>query len=392
MTTHSKVGASSMHRWSVCPGSVKLSEGIANVSSSYAEEGTKAHELAAAILSKGELPFDADPEMLEAVMVYVNAVTELWGPKDTKLVEQGFHLKDIHEGAFGTADCVLYKPELKRLYVFDYKHGQGIPVDVVGNQQLMYYGLGALLANPQFRVLDVELVIVQPRCSHPDGPVRSWRISAIDLLDFSVDLLEAIRRTEDPSAELVPGDHCRFCLAANKCPQLKETALSVAKREFSPLLSYDPKELSETLHKLPILEAFIKQVREFAYGEAQHGRTPPGWKFVEKRATRKWKLPEQEVAEEIRSRFKLPTHVIYDEPVLKSVAQVEKLVSKKHMVKLSDLISSESSGFTLAPESDARPEVRKDAAAEFTKVAVSEFTKVAVSEFTKVEVEENIFA
>ena len=47
---HSKIGASSMYRWSKCPGSVRLCEGIKSVSSVYADEGTRAHELAASLL------------------------------------------------------------------------------------------------------------------------------------------------------------------------------------------------------------------------------------------------------------------------------------------------------------------------------------------------------
>ena len=46
-TAHSKIGASSKDRWSQCPGSVRLSEGIPSISSAYAEEGTLAHSLAA---------------------------------------------------------------------------------------------------------------------------------------------------------------------------------------------------------------------------------------------------------------------------------------------------------------------------------------------------------
>ena len=39
-----------MYRWATCPGSVRLSKGIPNRSSKYAQEGTDAHEWAAKIL------------------------------------------------------------------------------------------------------------------------------------------------------------------------------------------------------------------------------------------------------------------------------------------------------------------------------------------------------
>jgi hypothetical protein len=76
MSGHSRIGASSMHRWATCPGSVRLSKDMPNISSSYAEEGTRAHELAELILTGKDVPGDVDPEMLEAVMVYVDAIRE----------------------------------------------------------------------------------------------------------------------------------------------------------------------------------------------------------------------------------------------------------------------------------------------------------------------------
>ena len=53
MTAHSRIGASSMHRWSACPGSVVLSEGIESRSSDDAKLGTAAHALAEACLNQG---------------------------------------------------------------------------------------------------------------------------------------------------------------------------------------------------------------------------------------------------------------------------------------------------------------------------------------------------
>ena len=74
---HSKIGASSMKRWQACPGSVKLSEGIESRSSVFAEEGTKAHELAEKWLNEGEHAVAGYPvDMVEHVSVYIDAVME----------------------------------------------------------------------------------------------------------------------------------------------------------------------------------------------------------------------------------------------------------------------------------------------------------------------------
>lgn len=46
MSKHALLSPSSAHRWCSCPGSVALTKDLPNVSSPYAEEGTRAHRLA----------------------------------------------------------------------------------------------------------------------------------------------------------------------------------------------------------------------------------------------------------------------------------------------------------------------------------------------------------
>lgn len=363
---HSTIGASSMHRWARCPGSVRLSEGIQSVSSSYAEEGTKAHALAAAALEYDRpLPNDLDDETRDAINLYIDTVRqdqrESEHEDDDILVEHRFDLASVHPGAFGTADCVVYHAEAQLLRVYDYKHGAGVPVEVAGNPQLRFYALGALLST-KLPAREVESVIVQPRCYHPDGPVRRERIGAMDLVEFAADLKQYAVATEDPSAPLVPGEWCRWCPAAAICPAKATQAVEAAKMEFAPSLSYDPEKLSSTLGLLPQIEAWVKSVREFAYAEAEAGRCPPGWKLVDKRPVRKW--VEEAVANTLQANLGLKTADIYTME-LKSPAQIEKLLPKKRWGELEPLIVKASSGHTLAPISDPRPEARSDAASDF---------------------------
>lgn len=388
MTTHSPIGASGMSRWSKCPGSVRESRGLESRSSKEALEGTAAHTLAERCLSEEVTPHSqigkeiavgngdsirlvqVTQDMADAVEVYVDFVAENV-PQAIRhspnfLVEHSFDLGALHQGLFGTADLVVFYPDEKKLMVVDYKHGVGVPVEVKDNPQLMYYALGALVTTG-FPAEEVEMVIVQPRCHHSEGPIRRRSIPALELLEFAADLIEYAKATEDPDAPLHAGSHCRWCPAAGKpCKELERIALETAQREFSPTLSYDPQHLADTLAKLPTLEAFIKTVREFAYGEAEHGRNPPGWKLVEKRATRKWRN-ESEAEDALAEAGLLPDE-IYEEPSLKSPAQVEKLLAKADRGLLNDLVVKESSGYTLAPDSDKRDAVKKDAASEFSAV------------------------
>jgi len=356
--THSPIGASSMHRWGNCPGSVRLSKGIVKTSSVYAEEGTRAHDAAEYFLKNRKWPEGIDAETKEAVKVYTDYVLQKVSANHVEMmVEHAFDLSEVHPGLYGTADCVMHIKNQNLLEVIDYKHGAGISVDVEYNEQLMYYAVGALLST-KYPVSRVKITIVQPRANHSGGVVRSWEFDTIDLLDFIADLKEAAVRTEDPKASFHPGDWCRFCPAAGICPALTEKAQLVAREIFKPEMSYDPAKLSETLSWLPTIEDYIKSVREFAYSEAMQGRCPPRFKLVEKRATRKWRdLGETNKFVEVNFN---PNYArdFYTAPELKSVAQLETFIGKKEFVKFDHLIVKESSGTTLVHESDKRETVK----------------------------------
>lgn len=357
-----------MSRWSACPASVRLSKDMPNTSSKYAEEGTRAHELAEKLITDPEKVsiYKDDPEMIEAVFTYVEAFDEAKKGAEFWKVEQRFDLSNLHPGLFGTADGVIYHKKSKTLQVWDYKHGAGLAVEVKGNKQLRYYGLGALLAL-KVPCTKVELVIVQPRCYHADGPVRREVLDVMELMDFAADLIEAAKATEDPNAPIVPGDHCRFCPASPVCPALHDKAVTAAQSEFTPAAAYDPAHLSNTLDLLPAIEAWVKSVREFAYREAEAGKDIPNYKLVPKRATRKWKDKEQ-VERVLLTEFGLNYVEMNEEPKLKSPAQIEKMVGKEGKKRLEELVVKESSGSTLVPATDKREEVKPSVLTEFTVV------------------------
>lgn len=384
-SAHSKLGASSYYRWGKsqggCPGSVKLSEGISSPESPYAKEGTHAHNFAAQELEI--LIFDKKPksylaasaEMKDAVQVYIDFVLDekrrasLNHIEPLVLIEHRFDLSSVYPGMFGTADCVIYDGFHKKLIVADYKHGAGIAVEVENNSQLKYYALGALLSIGKPCAV-VEVVVVQPRCEIGGGPIRRSTFQSVDLFDFIADLELDAKETENPQALLVPGTHCRFCpAAAAKCPAIKDKAQALAKLQFKPQLSYDPEKLDQALSFLPALEAWITQVREFAYGEAIHGRTPPGWKLVAKRTTRKWTSNEEDIVEYMSLATKKPIQEFYETPSIKSPSQMEKLCSKQIGEGLRAMMESVSSGYNLVPDSDKREAVKLDPKTQFTQIS-----------------------
>jgi len=365
---HAKLSPSSAERWMTCPGSVVLSQGMEEKSSEYADEGTQAHAVAEAILTdKAVLP-PHDAVMLQNVEVYTDHVEELNQPGTVLHVETKVKISDE---VWGTADAIVWDPATETLYVRDLKYGAGVPVEARGNLQLKIYATAALLTM-KYPAKLVNVGIVQPRINHPDGCVRSVDYDSVDLLDFWADLQDAIRDVE--LAQQAPPDHfedfiipsekgCRWCLAAPKCPKLKAKAQEMAKKVFAPELPYNPKELAEVLDFLPILEGWIKNTREFAYGEAEKGNPIPSYKLVEKQANRKWKPDAAADLECVLG------DAIWGVRPMKTVTEVQKICpgknDKERAAWLDPYVTKESSGHTLVHESDKRPAVRVDAKAAF---------------------------
>lgn len=386
MTAHSKIGASSCYRWWECPGSVNLSRDILPISSPYADEGTAAHEVVEVSLKAWEHPnallgkmtkvgIEVNEEMVncaehmmdEIAQDYFNHFGENPVAKklqDYLMVEKKFDLSHIHAGLFGTNDACLLIPFTK-LYVYDFKYGQGVAVNVENNKQLMYYALGALEGNDD--IDEVELVIVQPRAFHSQGPVRRWKVTRAELEAFKAELIIHAEAALSPDAELNAGYWCKFCPALGCCPECKDQAMALAKADFGeakiPTLPTPEKmtvdQIANVLAKADLLAEWLKGVEAYAQGLLEAGRKVPGFKLVRKRATRKWSDESK-----VQSVFKHLGQELFEKK-LKSPAQLEKLVGKNAVEGMTFIPDT---GLTIAPESDKREAAQeRDAVADFRR-------------------------
>lgn len=372
MAAHAKIGFSTLDRVQACPGSVPLSEGMPNKSSEAAQDGTDQHTLGQLWLENAtNIPakFLSDDwkERREAVALYVKHVRDLLVTDKASVlhVEQRVAITVI---IWGTADAIVWLPTFGELHIIDYKGGAGVPVDV-RTLQLKGYLLAALLTFG-YPAKKLVATIVQPRCPHPDGPIRSIEYTPDELLDFYADLqdledrVEAATKANDKLPFLKPTEKgCRWCKASPICPAMKALANEKARQAFNPgeRQTYDPAELAETLDSLPILEAWIKNVRQFAYDEAELGKSIPGYKLVEKMARRTWRSETDAGALLLDM---LGPEVF--ENSLKSPATIEKMLSKGDRDVLAELTVKESSGHALVHESDKRPAVKTDAKSAFS--------------------------
>ena len=210
---HSLFSASGAAGWSVCYGKPALEAGRKK-SSSYADEGTAAHELASRVMQdridggsataakwKGDKitvkrddgparVFTVGPEMIENVDAYVDAFFAISQGRDViRFCEKRVHYHEYlgveKAMAWGTSDGIavvfnagplewedsngighMFGPG-DELQVHDLKYGKGYQVDAEQNAQLRLYALGTLWEYGHLgNITRVRMCIHQPRKEH----------------------------------------------------------------------------------------------------------------------------------------------------------------------------------------------------------------------------------
>jgi hypothetical protein len=230
--------------------------------------------------------------------------------------------------------------------VLDWKFGDGVPVSPEENAQLLFYAAAAM-RTPETKwafdgAKDVELIIVQP------PSIKRWLTTLDRVKAFEDQLVAAVKVALKPDAPLAAGDHCKWCTAKPVCPVMTG-AVDRALKEQLDLMPLD--QIGHYMNQLPQIEAFLKDLQQLAHWLIEEGKTIPGWKLVNKRATRQWADAEK------ASEFMEANGVIVHELKMKSPAAVEKELKKAKKELPDDLVVAVSSGSTLAPESDPRPSV-----------------------------------
>lgn len=409
--SHSTWAASATARNWHCSGALVLSRyAPPQKESIHSARGTAAHQIAEKCLRTGvdassfleavektkEHDIEIDEELVNSAQEYVDYVRKqarryeqhIGAPLKT-LIEQKFSLADLTPpfDAGGTGDAVQFCAETKELEIIDLKNGMGI-VDVAENMQLRTYALGAMLANPGLDVEKITVTIVQPRAPHKDGRIRSETFHVADLVEWTADLLAAMRRSKQAMDEfeaaggntvildewnakwLKPGK-CTFCPVEGSCPALKRDALSVAKVWFDDMgdarlgneaLDTSPEALARDLDMIPMLEDWVKARRAFAHSQAEAGVEIPGWQLADKIGNRKW---GDESALLAALKPMLGDDMIYAEPKIRSPAQLEKVLGK-HKSLIEPYVVREVTGTNLVSvNKTSRPAAKSTAAKYF---------------------------
>jgi hemerythrin len=391
---HSLLAPSDAHRWVNCVGAIAASKGKKDEGSRYADEGTRAHDLASKWL-QGEITAvpsaeDDENDMGEFVAIYTNAIRREADGK-VLLVEQKVEISQwtSEPKGKGTADAIIVDLATGDISVNDLKYGMGVMVYAQENEQLMLYGLGALVLVEALlvdKVRDVILVIHQPRRDHVD----EWKISREDLVAWGAKAhaagTQALALYADPSK--LTAEHfkpepttCRWCTIKADCPAVTKLVHDTVIEDFKDLTlkpaNADP---APTKKMLDLIGEWVKAVTAHVEERLNQGLKTPGWKLVQgKPGNRAWKDKEaEEKAEALAKQLRMKVDDIYNKK-LKTAPQMEKVVpgaewktvnkSKvrvdKKWAQFGELIGRSDAKPVLAGEEDPRPAIQMAGADSF---------------------------
>lgn len=338
---HSKLSFSGRERWRNCPASVAMSAGMPDNSSPAAAEGTAAHTVAEWYVRQlGEaygLPPVTPAQLAEAPdMPAVRELDRFAKLTDGAFVaeerkwneemrthgkayrafilslipagEQAFislevkvQAKSISEHLFGTADCLIWLPRLRRLIVVDYKYGFML-VEIGDatnpNPQLAAYAIAALDQCTLDATGGVTLAVFQPRRSFgaPAAPLElphSWIKRERDALALEVVAVEMQQLAYDlGNSRPVAGDHCRYCKGKSKCPQTMNALAAVVQAHSGAfdMLAIPTDDLITLWAARTAFKAFWEDVEERVEQEVKKGN--PRLTVKETQGRRMWADPK----------------------------------------------------------------------------------------------------
>lgn len=305
MSEHARVAPSSLSLTVACHASLQMQESVPPMPETEEEaEGTAAHWVARRYLAGwgNELPvgskftsggqqWTVDADMFAGARLYERA---MGGYHHETQIEQRIAIPRVHLYCWGTPDGwrffndareayitqatlgetpsgfppdLFHAGRIKLIRVGDYKYGHRY-VEVFRNHQLTAYASGItehLMLPEDDDSIYVELVLVQPRSYHPDGPVRVWRVPISALNATIIEAGNAARYALIPlddvnhAPQARTGAHCLDCKARHVCRTLQVNSQRLVDFSHSPeRVELSPLAMGQ---ELAIIEDAIAQLK-----------------------------------------------------------------------------------------------------------------------------------
>lgn len=368
---HAFLSASASHRWLYCTPSAMVESKLPDKTSEYAEEGTRAHELAEKRLNKflegkplKRKPKDVDGEMWEATGVYVDTCIEKINeareasPDAEVHVEEQLDFSPWVPKGFGTGDMVIVSDDF--IEVIDLKYGKGVRVSAENNTQMMLYALGLYNTYGMlYGAEKVRMTIVQPRIDN----ISTAEMSTEDLLAWGESIKPVAEKAFKGEGERCAGEHCKFCKAKATCRKLADYELDKIQEDWEPEDLTDI-DIVDILLRSDSIKKWLTALEEYALDKAVSGGiTWPGMKVVEGRSNRK--IMDEATAQTALINAGYEAEDFLKPPALKTITDLEKLIGKKKFTELmGDNLIKPQGKPTLVPDSDKRPPMELETATD----------------------------
>lgn len=364
---HSSVGGSSAKRVMNCTASVTLcEEWPEREETEAAGEGTCCHE-AIDLIMQGKTEKDTDVigvtfnkrVMTKALFeATVEPALERFDKLDKELGGIEF-LNEARvtfpgiDNAFGTVDIVGSAKD--RTTIIDWKFGAGVAVEAEANEQLLYYAYAAAHSPTTAKFFDrhkpIELYIIQPRVF--DGePFTRWMTNWVQLEAFALELRNAVIEAYGPNPKYALGPWCKWCNGQPGCDLYNNRV-----KATRALSADDVRDrIGEYLPYADDMIAWGTNIKKLAHQLLEQGASIPGYKLVNKRPSRSWADEDKTIR--YFSKIGLPAADRHVKEII-SPAQAEKALKANGLPDElpTALVKKESSGTTLAKDSDPRPAV-----------------------------------
>lgn len=296
---HHPFSPSQLERLAACPGSYTLSQGIEDIPSDEAAEGTKLHRA----LSAPEFLDDLDTtqtEMVQKCKRFLAALKETHPEVTSWVHERPLKLVDAFEViSEGTADLVGIAPSY--VVVVDWKFGHKEVATALLNVQLRTY---AAMAMQELHIPQAYTYIFHARA----GGSTHARMQ-MEEYNATLNLVRLIRTEalDSQRLRLFPSEaSCQYCPARTTCPALVRLGKEVVAVHSSAVTS--PEEMSQLLHLAKMVKTWANSVEYHAKEMAMKMGRLPGWKLRPRKGARS--ITDTQAAYDILSAYLSPAEFI----------------------------------------------------------------------------------
>lgn len=374
---HALIGPSSAKQWIACTPSIRFGLTFPpKEESSFAKEGTLAHEIAEVKVKKwlGQLKIGAKswedmcnkwkkdprytPEVMEMTDIYLDYFKQCYNGCHSMpmvIVEERVDLSHFIPNSFGTLDLGIVADGV--LHIIDFKYGKGILVSAYKNPQLRIYGKGLLDSlSGLFDIHTVKYSIVQPRIVSEVIPYEE----PVEKLNSFINtvVIPAAQKAYSGEGEFNPGEHCVFCNGYTKCKAKAESIVE-------PTMKFDFSSNTLTREQQSILwrttaefESWRNKLKKELLEACLDGEDVPGLKAVEGKAYRNFKDLDNLDTLLLETFPMLTQKELY--PKRASVADIERIVGATlFKKKASELLDIPKGAPTLVEESNKKPAISR---------------------------------